>query len=219
MGSNFMIAKVAFSQDSLNEKTLNDSNHNSKKNNNKIFILDWDDTLFSTSFFINKNKILTVEEQNSFEKLGESVTKFINLSKSFGTVFIITNSTKKWLYKTAFNYLKLKENLFDGVYIISAREKFNDKIVPKFMWKGLIFKQLNKFFEFCDSIVCISDSINDINEGKKIKTIFKNINLSTIKFIDKPSPSQNKKEIDLIIENFHNILNSNYNMIFEQENF
>jgi hypothetical protein len=217
MGSNFMIAKIAFPEDSTNiNKNLKHSNQNSKKNNNKIFILDWDDTLFSTSFFLNKNKILTNEEQNLFEKLGESVTKFINLSKSFGTVFIITNSTKKWLYKTAFNYLKLKENLFDGVFIISAREKFNDEIVPKFMWKGLIFKQLNKFFEYSDSIVCISDSINDINEGKKIKTIFKNINISTIKFFDKPSPTQNKKEIDLIIENFNNIINSNYNMVFEQ---
>ena len=122
------------------------------------------------------------------------------------------------MFKTAYNYLKINENILDDVNVISARENFNEEIVPKQMWKSLIFKQLYKFFEFSDSIVCISDSINDINEGKKLKTIFKNINISTIKFINKPSPIQNIKEINLIIENLGKIINSNYNMILEEEN-
>ena len=122
------------------------------------------------------------------------------------------------MFKTAYNYLKINENILDDVNVISARENFNEEIVPKHLWKSLIFKQLYKFFEFSDSIVCISDSINDINEGKKLKTIFKNINISTIKFINKPSPIQNIKEINLIIENLGKIINSNYNMILEEEN-
>jgi hypothetical protein len=218
MGTNFITAKIAFDEPSSKIKSFSQSNNISKKTNNNIIILDWDDTLFSTSYFLLKNKKLTIEEQQLFFKLGECVSKFINLSKSFGKVFIITNSTKKWLYKTAYNYLKINENLLDEVNVISARENFNEEIVPKHMWKSLIFKQLYKYFEFSDSIVCISDSINDINEGKKLKTIFKNNNISTIKFINKPSPIQNIKEINLIIENLGNIINSNYNMILEEEN-
>lgn len=218
MGTNFITAKIAFDEPSSKIKSFSQSNNISKKTNNNIIILDWDDTLFSTSYFLLKNKKLTIEEQQLFFKLGECVSKFINLSKSFGKVFIITNSTKKWLYKTAYNYLKINENLLDEVNVISARENFNEEIVPKHMWKSLIFKQLYKYFEFSDSIVCISDSINDINEGKKLKTIFKNNNISTIKFINKPSPIQNIKEINLIIENLGKIINSNYNMILEEEN-
>jgi hypothetical protein len=218
MGTNFITAKIAFDEPSSKIKSFSQSNNISKKTNNNIIILDWDDTLFSTSYFLLKNKKLTIEEQQLFFKLGECVSKFINLSKSFGKVFIITNSTKKWLYKTAYNYLKINENLLDEVNVISARENFNEEIVPKHMWKSLIFKQLYKYFELSDSIVCISDSINDINEGKKLKTIFKNNNISTIKFINKPSPIQNIKEINLIIENLGKIINSNYNMILEEEN-
>ena len=218
MGTNFITAKIAFDEPSSKIKSFSQSNNISKKTNYNIIILDWDDTLFSTSYFLLKNKKLTIEEQQLFFKLGECVSKFINLSKSFGKVFIITNSTKKWLYKTAYNYLKINENLLDEVNVISARENFNEEIVPKHMWKSLIFKQLYKYFELSDSIVCISDSINDINEGKKLKTIFKNNNISTIKFINKPSPIQNIKEINLIIENLGKIINSNYNMILEEEN-
>ena len=218
MGTNFITAKIAFDEPSSKIKSFTHSNHLPKKTNNNIILLDWDDTLFSTSYFLIKNKKLTIEEQKLFLKLGECVSKFINLSKSFGKVFIITNSTKKWLFKTAYNYLKINENLLDDVYVISARENFNEEIVPKHMWKSLIFKQLFKFFEHSNSIVCISDSINDINEGKKLKTIFKNINISTVKFINKPSPIQNIKEINLIIENFSKIINSNYNMILEEDN-
>jgi len=218
MGTNFITAKIAFDEPSSKIKSFSQSNNNSKKTNNNIIILDWDDTLFSTSYFLLKNKKLTIEEQQLFFKLGECVSKFINLSKSFGKIFIITNSTKKWLYKTAYNYLKINENLLDEVNVISARENFNEEIVPKHMWKSLIFKQLYKYFELSDSIVCISDSINDINEGKKLKTIFKDNNISTIKFINKPSPIQNIKEINLIIENLGKIINSNYNMILEEEN-
>ena len=218
MGTNFITAKIAFDEPSSKIKSFPQSNNISKKTNNNIIILDWDDTLFSTSYFLLKNKKLTIEEQQLFFKLGECVSKFINLSKSFGKIFIITNSTKKWLYKTAYNYLKINENLLDEVNVISARENFNEEIVPKHMWKSLIFKQLYKYFELSDSIVCISDSINDINEGKKLKTIFKNNNISTIKFINKPSPIQNIKEINLIIENLGKIINSNYNMILEEEN-
>ena len=218
MGTNFITAKIAFDEPSSKIKSFSHSNNLSKKTNNNIIILDWDDTLFSTSYFLLKNKKLTIEEQQLFFKLGECVSKFINLSKSFGKIFIITNSTKKWLYKTAYNYLKINENLLNEVNVISARENFNEEIVPKHMWKSLIFKQLYKYFELSDSIVCISDSINDINEGKKLKTIFKNNNISTIKFINKPSPIQNIKEINLIIENLGKIINSNYNMILEEEN-
>jgi hypothetical protein len=218
MGTNFITAKIAFDEPSSKIKSFSQSNNISKKTNNNIIILDWDDTLFSTSYFLLKNKKLTIEEQQLFFKLGECVSKFINLSKSFGKIFIITNSTKKWLFKTAYNYLKINENLLDEVNVISARENFNEEIVPKHMWKSLIFKQLYKYFELSDSIVCISDSINDINEGKKLKTIFKNNNISTIKFINKPSPIQNIKEINLIIENLGKIINSNYNMILEEEN-
>ena len=218
MGTNFITAKIAFDEPSSKIKSFSQSNNISKKTNNNIIILDWDDTLFSTSYFLLKNKKLTIEEQQLFFKLGECVSKFINLSKYFGKIFIITNSTKKWLYKTAYNYLKINENLLDEVNVISARENFNEEIVPKHMWKSLIFKQLYKYFELSDSIVCISDSINDINEGKKLKTIFKNNNISTIKFINKPSPIQNIKEINLIIENLGKIINSNYNMILEEEN-
>lgn len=218
MGTNFITAKIAFDEPSSKIKSFSQSNNISKKTNNNIIILDWDDTLFSTSYFLLKNKKLTIEEQQLFFKLGECVSKFINLSKSFGKIFIITNSTKKWLYKTAYNYLKINENLLDEVNVISARENFNEEIVPKHMWKSLIFKQLYKYFELSDSIVCISDSINDINEGKKLKTIFKDNNISTIKFINKPSPIQNIKEINLIIENLGKIINSNYNMILEEEN-
>ena len=218
MGTNFITAKIAFDEPSSKIKSFSQSNNISKKTNNNIIILDWDDTLFSTSYFLLKSKKLTIEEQQLFFKLGECVSKFINLSKSFGKIFIITNSTKKWLYKTAYNYLKINENLLDEVNVISARENFNEEIVPKHMWKSLIFKQLYKYFELSDSIVCISDSINDINEGKKLKTIFKNNNISTIKFINKPSPIQNIKEINLIIENLGKIINSNYNMILEEEN-
>ena len=78
MGSTqFLTAKLAFS--SYQERSYSFSNR--IPNKESTIILDWDDTLMSTTYLLGKNKILNEEDIKVYKLLGEEVKKFITLCK------------------------------------------------------------------------------------------------------------------------------------------
>ena len=70
MGYNqFLTAKLAFS--SHQESSYSFSNR--IPNKASTIILDWDDTLMSTTYLLGKNKILNEEDIKVYKLLGEEV--------------------------------------------------------------------------------------------------------------------------------------------------
>ena len=117
--------------------------------------------------------------------------------------------------KTAENYLGISLLIFKDVFLYSTRERFKDQI-PIELWKREAYKEIESKIKRCKCVICIGDSMNDIEEGKKIKQSFPEIKVATVKFMEKPNdPHDMINEIDSVMKNFQNLFNTDYNMYFE----
>jgi hypothetical protein len=118
--------------------------------NNKttLIILDWDDTLFPTSW-INKNNIgfLSVENRiilynKYFYKIDNNLEHLLYKLTNCGKVFIITNALLNWIDMSV-NILPktsklLKKNI---IKIVSARGEYSHYTSNMTEWKKLAFKR------------------------------------------------------------------------------
>ena len=137
--------------------------------NKTLFLLDWDDTLMCTSFITKKKLKLSASESEIVEHFGSLVSQFLTKCKKLGTVIIITNSNESWVKKTAFEYMKMKEQILKDIFIISTRDIFENQDVSKKDWKKIVFeKLLEKYEKKIKNLVCASDLPEDIE-------IFKNL--------------------------------------------
>ena len=207
MGPTISLSK----EESTNMKNSNFSQKSTKNlKKQTIFILDWDDTLMCTYFISLKIHGLSEEEQNIVINLGKVVTNFLQICSKYGKVIIMTNSCEDWMRKTAEKFLKIKQEIFNNIQIISTRDKYLEKGIAKKKWKEIEIKELlKKYGDKIENLICASDSEKDIDVFKNISDVKKDINISTIKFKKKPSPLILKKEIEFLNKHINEIIGTN----------
>jgi HD superfamily phosphohydrolase len=183
-----------------------------------IFLFDWDDTLMCTHFINLKNQNLTEDEQYIVNNLGKVVWKFLKKCSEYGKIIIMTNSSEEWMKKTAVNFLKINEKMFENIKIISTRDKYLKKGIEKKKWKEIALNELLlKYGDKIENLVCASDSEKDIEVFKNISKENKEINISTIKFKSKPSPLIMIKEIKYLSNFLYETIGSNKNYYLIKE--
>ena len=184
-----------------------------------VFILDWDDTLMCTSFISSKTNSLSDEEKNIIINLGKIVSAFLKECLKYGNIIIMTNSSEKWMKKTAENYLKIEKDIIGNIKIISTRDIYYNKGIEPTKWKELALEKiLLKYGDKIENLICGSDSECDIDVFKNFSKKYEDINISTIKFKTKPSPSIMIKEIEYLNKTLCQIIgtNKNYYLIKEK---
>ena len=115
--------------------------------NSTLIILDWDDTLFPTSW-VNKNNINIMNKNDIqiykkyFEKVDIYLYKFLNLITNYGDVIIITNALLNWIEISSkilprtYSLLKKKNN----IKIVSARGEYSSVTDDLMEWKKMAFQ-------------------------------------------------------------------------------
>ena len=172
------------------------SNYQTSKRKETIFIIDWDDTLMCTTFISHKVSGLSDDEQYIVSNLGKEVSNFLKECNKYGKIIIMTNSSKEWIKKTTKEYLKIDHESFDNITIISTRDRYLKKGIEKKKWKELALDDLiDKYKENIQNLICVSDSEKDIDVFKNLSAKNKEINISTIKVKTKPSPLVMIKEV------------------------
>lgn len=148
----------------------------------KLFILDYDDTLFPTSCY---------ENIKSFRKIRNQIRKLFFTLKKFGKVIVITNASLGWVKQTSHEYLSL--NLIDLIPVYSMRDLKPDLPLDFSEKKIFLEKYLseNKF----DEIIGFGDLFNDRNY---IISFSKSHFVKNIKFIKRPSYLQLVQSLKLI---------------------
>ena len=200
-----------------------ESYHSKEKKETKIkketiFLFDWDDTLMCTHFINLKNQKLTEDERYIVNNLGKVVSIFLKKCSQYGKIIIMTNSSEEWLKKTAVNYLKINEKMFENIKIISTRDKYLKKGIEKNKWKEIALNELLlKYGDKIENLICASDSEKDIDVFKNISKENKKINISTIKFKSKPSPLIMIKEIKYLSNFLYETIGSNKNYYLIKE--
>jgi hypothetical protein len=202
-----------------------------------IFIIDWDDTLFPTTW-VNSNKI-NMTNSNSindyklyFLELDKTVSNFLESFNKIGDIYIVTNANIKWI-KSCLNVLNLTREIIvnNNIRIVSARDSYSQSGNSPTEWKIKTFQDilediikkilLNLKPNTCLNIVSLGDAqyeyIALINLDSYFKTnkLIKNspdssnINylLKSIKFIEKPEFDYVIDQLQVILKNKNSIIN------------
>ena len=204
-------------------------NNNLKNLYNSLIVFDWDDTLFPTSYlagngYFSKNNFLPKKEEEKIlkkiEKLEKNVIELINLSLRKGKVYIITNAVSGWVEYTSYYFYPNFYKILDKIKIISARRDWEDAFPDNIIkWKMQAFLNLKNFFNntFVTNIICLGDSMLEIEAGKFLANCFKEAFIKTIKFKENPKPEELNKQLTLVINQFNTIHSSIKNLTVKVE--
>ena len=216
------IRKVYYSKLLLNRVwiPLNDS-----QRHNNLIIFDWDDTLLPTSFLLYKNKIeldnkLSEKDQAKILKLEQSVKNLLTLSLSKGDVYIITNAGEGWVEESAKTYYPNIKEILEQIEVISARKDFEKKFPENSkLWKINAFLDLKKRLNdtLITNIICLGDSIFEMEAGKILAANFIHAVIKTIKFKENPKPEELNKQLNLVLNQFNSIFTSSKNLTVRVE--
>ena len=216
------IRKIYYSQLLLKKvwKPINDS-----KRHNSLIIFDWDDTLLPTSFLaprgiFEENSVLNDKDQNKIKKLEDSVQKLLLLAVSKSDVYIITNAGDGWVEFSAKKYYPKIMDILGEIEVISAREVYEKKFPEDSRrWKVESFLNLKKRLndELITNIICLGDSIFEMEAGRILASKFIHAVIKTIKFREKPKPEELNKQLNLVLNQFDSIFTSSKNLTVRVE--
>jgi len=124
--------------------------NNEKLYLNNIFIIDWDDTLFPTTW-VNENSIsLTNEESVNeyklyFIELDKAISSLLETFNNMGQVYIVTNANINWI-KVCLSILPLtkKTVIKNNIRIVSARDMYSSETSSPTEWKINTFRDILK---------------------------------------------------------------------------
>ena len=186
-----------------------------------IFIFDWDDTLMCTSF-VAPCGVLNIEDMKQNDKLNmknldQLVSALLIKSMEKGEVFIITNAAYGWVEFSSKKLYPLTHNILKKIKIISARGMCEKKYPGDYrQWKTYAFIETMKENKInllkTANIISFGDSIIELEASHKLKDIFADGYIKTIKFKENPQPMELIKELKIINTQFDIILSNNRNL-------
>ena len=201
-------------------KPINDS-----QRHNNLIIFDWDDTLLPTSFLLNKNIIdsenkLSEKEKSKLQKIEELVKNLLTLSLSKGEVYIITNAGEGWVEESSKRFYPNINDILDQIEVISARKDYEEKYPKETkLWKIGAFLNLKKRLneDLITNIICLGDSVFEMDAGKILAGTFIHAVIKTIKFMERPKLEELIKQLNLVLNQFNSIFNSYKNLTVRVE--
>ena len=222
--------KIRFSyiQKLVSKELYLPKNNNVRNIYNSLIIFDWDDTLFPTSFFakngyFSENTFLAEKEDKFFQrinKLEKAVIDLLNLALSKGDVYIITNAQSGWVEYSSNIFYPNLHKIMDKIKIISARGEWED-IFPNDIkqWKMKSFSNLRNNFDdkLVTNIICLGDSMLEIEAGRFLANCFKEAFIKTVKFKEAPKPDELNKQLILVTNQFNIIHSSIKNLTIRVE--
>lgn len=186
-----------------------------------LFFFDWDDTLMCTSY-LAPTGMLDEEESKQIDKtviknLDQYASTLLSKSIENGQVFIITNAAHGWIEYSAKKLYPLTSNLLKQIKIVSARGLYEKRLPGDYrQWKSKAFIDTvincNIDLRKTANILCFGDSIIELEASHKLKEIFADAYIKTIKFKETPQPVELIKELKIILSQFDVILSNTRNL-------
>ena len=180
------------------------------KKHNSIIIFDWDDTLLPTSFLTKDGVIYedikTSEiDEDTLMKLDQVVLKILTEAVEKGNVYIITNAGKGWIDYSASIFYPSIIPILKKIKIISARDEY-EKMYPgdSRQWKIEAFLNLQKNLnlKLVTNIICLGDSLYEMEAGRILASRFTEAFIKTIKFKEAPNLDELLKQLKVVSSQF-----------------
>jgi hypothetical protein len=196
-----------------------------EKKHNTMIIFDWDDTLLCTSYLtptgiFNDDFELSERDKEKLAKLEGHVLKIINLAIAKGDTYIITNAAPGWVEYSCERFYPEVKQVLNKVTIVSARGEY-EKLYPgdSRQWKIQAFLEMKKNFdtELVANIICMGDSIIEMEAAHVLASKFSQAFIKTIKFREAPKPEELVKQLSLVADQFSTIYSSVKNLTIRVE--
>ncbi len=195
------------------------------RQHNSIIIFDWDDTLFPTTFMtpegvFDEDIKLSEKEKQKLVLIEKYVFSLLTQALQKGKVYIITNAGYGWVEYSSKRFFPSIVELFSKIEIISAREKYEDKYPGNSrLWKIQAFLTLlkNVNVELVTNIICLGDSLYEIEAGRILASKFSNAFIKTIKFKEDPKLDELIKQLSLVSHQFNLICSRIKNLTIRLE--
>ena len=195
------------------------------KQHNSIIIFDWDDTLLPTSFLtpggvFNENIKLSDADHEKISKLEQAVLKLLEEAVQKGNVYIITNAGNGWVEYSANKFYPSIMPVLQKIKIISARGLYEKKFPGNSrQWKIEAFLNIQKNInmKLVTNIICVGDSLFEMEAGRILASKFTEAFIKTIKFREAPKLDELLKQLKLVCTQFGSIYSSIKNLTIRVE--
>ena len=186
------------------------------KTHNTIIIFDWDDTLLPTTFltqgknFID-NVILSENDKEKISQLENLTSKILNDAISKGEVYIITNAGEGWVEYSAQKFYPSINEILSKIKIVSARTEYEKKFPnDSSRWKIQAFLNIQNSLnlKLVTNILCLGDSLFEMEAGRILASQFKEAFIKTVKFREGPKLDELIKQLKLVVNQFDTIYSS-----------
>lgn len=182
-----------------------------------VIIFDWDDTLLCSSYLSGKGYRLDTESiskdvQMQLRELEASVITVLNLAMTYGTVHVITNAETGWVQLSAQKYIPGVVPLLSKVTVLSARSTYEGMFPDcPLKWKFYAFQEklANVFAETNTekNIISFGDSHVEREAVRAVTRGLPNTKTKSVKFAERPSMEQLRRQIELVTNCFQYIHN------------
>ena len=186
-----------------------------------LFFFDWDDTLMCTTY-LAPTGVLDEDESKSIDKntiksLDQLVASLLTKTVEKGKVFIITNAAHGWIEYSSKKLYPFTSKILKQIKIVSARGLYEKRLPGDYrQWKSHAFIDTiincNIDMRKTANILCFGDSIIELEATHKLKEIFQDAYIKTIKFKESPQPVELIKELKIILSQFDAILSNTRNL-------
>lgn len=177
---------------------------------NTIIMIDWDDTLFPTTWCIKNNININDQETRNkyvtfFSELDKIIYKILNKFSSYGKVIIVTNALLKWINITS-DVLPHTKYILRKLKVISARQ-LHQLEYNMTEWKKKVFRKEIDDHEIGENLNVIS--IGDANyEYTALIELYhpnKKDLLKAVRLISAPSHNTLLDQLEVIYKSIPNI--------------
>lgn len=187
-----------------------------------VIVFDWDDTLLASSYLSSRGLRLdsppskVLELDAGLRELETSIISVLTLAQQYGDVHIVTNAETGWVQLSAAKFIPavipLINQLAANNSIISARSTFESKYPDSpLKWKFYAFQsKLSSVFsdsKRLKNIISFGDSHVEREAVRACTRGFPNTRTKSVKFAERPSMEQLRRQIELVTNCFQYIHN------------
>lgn len=179
-----------------------------------LIILDWDNTLFPTTWVMKNNIDLNDPEIRNkyityFSDLDDMLYKLLKKLQEYGKVIIVTNALPIWV-KISSSVLPKTSYLLRNLKIVSARKIYKPKSEDMMDWKKMAFKN-EIFSEMANNKILNIISVGDADyEYKALIDLYKLSHnskkiLKSVKLMEDPSHETLLDQLDVLYKAIHDV--------------
>lgn len=202
-------------------------NTNNKIYLTNIFIIDWDDTLYPTTW-VNKNsidvtKFHTIQEYKVyFLELDRTISGLLESLNQVGDIWIVTNANIGWIKSCLMGLEKTRKTIISNkIRIVSARDSYSSNSSSPTEWKILTFQDiLEDIIKKISNKIKPNTYVNIISVGDAMYEYMALINLDNFikSYMSNTSYFKSNKKFKYLLKNIKFIEKPEFDYVIDQMN-